>query len=106
VRQHPISVAMLMRCASMREADFFSPFISSPFRKIWLSIFFVFVQQKKNAFGMALLVVASQPVRKRRGLVIRVALRSPRRQVGDVRVGIAVDVNFFDFDKPVQAANS
>jgi hypothetical protein len=26
--------------------------------------------------------------------------------VGDVRVGIAVDGNFFVFDKPVQAANS
>ena len=29
--QHSISGAMLMRCASMRAADFFSPFISSPF---------------------------------------------------------------------------
>jgi hypothetical protein len=26
--------------------------------------------------------------------------------VGDVRVGIAVDGNFFVFDKPVQAAKS
>ena len=34
------------------------------------------------------------------------ALRSPRRRVGDVRVGIAVDGNFFVFDKPVQAENS
>ena len=37
--QHLISGAMLMRCASMRAADFFSPFISSPFLKSWISIF-------------------------------------------------------------------
>jgi hypothetical protein len=55
---------------------------------------------------MALLVAATPPVRKRRGEVIDVALRSSRRHVGDVRVGIAVDGNFFAFDKPVQAANS
>jgi hypothetical protein len=55
---------------------------------------------------MASLVAASPPVRKRRGEVIRVALRSPRRHVRDVRVGIAVDGNFFVFDKPVQAVNS
>jgi hypothetical protein len=66
----------------------------------------VFVQQKIHAFGMALLGAASPTVRKRRGYVIRVALRSPRHYVGDVHVGIAVDGNFFVFDKPVQAANS
>jgi hypothetical protein len=63
--------------------------------------FFVFIQQIPHAFGMALLVAASSPVRKRRCSVIRAALRSPKRHVGDVRVGIAVDRNFFVFDKPV-----
>ena len=68
--------------------------------------FFVFVQEKLHAFGVVLLVAASPPVRKRRGEVIRVALRFPRRHVGDVRVGIAAGENLFVFDKPVQAANS
>ena len=72
----------------------------------WIKTFFVFVQLKPYAFGMALLVAASPPVRKQRGEVIRVAFRSPRRYEGDVRVGIAVDGNFFVFDKPVQAANT
>jgi hypothetical protein len=91
----------------MRAADIFSPFISSPMIKSWIRIFFVFAQQKKKeAFGMAFLVAASPSVRKQRGEVIRVAPRSPRCHVGDVRVGIAVDGNFFAFDKPVLAANS
>jgi hypothetical protein len=59
-----------------------------------IRIFFVFVQLKPHVFGMALLVAASPRVRKRRGEVIRVAFRSPRRHEGDVRVGIAVDANF------------
>jgi hypothetical protein len=92
----PYPGAMPMRCASMRAAGHFSPFIFSPFIKFWIRIFCV-RPAKKNAFGMALLVAASPPVRKRRGEAIRVAFRSPRRHVGDVRVGIAVDGNFFVF---------
>jgi hypothetical protein len=62
----PISGAMLINCAIMRAAGLFSPFISSPFIKSWISIF-LFVQHKLHAFGMALLVAASSTARKRRG---------------------------------------
>jgi hypothetical protein len=45
----------------------FSPFTSSPLIKSWIRIFFEFAQQKLHAFGMAVLVAASPPVRRRRG---------------------------------------
>jgi hypothetical protein len=46
---------------------FFLDFHLLAFHKKLDKIFFVFVQQKLHAFGMALLVAASPPVRKKRG---------------------------------------
>jgi hypothetical protein len=58
---------MLMSCASMTEINgLVLAFHLLAFHEKLDKDFFVFVQQKPHAFGMALLVAASPPVRKRR----------------------------------------
>ena len=68
--------------------------------------FFVFVQQKKTRLWCGLACCGELTRAETTWLSNSRRSPFPERHVGDVRVGIAVDGNFFVFDKPVQAASS